>query len=136
MHPDPIEILDRLPEKPPRSRLESYADFIKELRRRKRTYREIAQILEEQFQLHVSKSTVHRFLQVRSPCQRRRESSTEINLPVVGSTTQEMDEVWRRMGELKQQSIPSEMPDKEFRYDREEPLHLIPNAERKESSDG
>src|SRR5207253_7850661 len=83
------EILDGLPEKPPQSCLESLCDFINELRRSKRTYREIAQILEEKCQLRVSKSTVHRFLRARS--RRKRKSppppsvtpmetaSTEIN---------------------------------------------------------
>jgi predicted CopG family antitoxin len=141
------EILDRLPEKPSRSRLESYADFIKELRRRKRTYREIAQILGEKCQLPVSKSTVHRFLQKRS---RRRKplqslvvtpnktSSTEINVPVLveGVSTETTYEVRRRTEELKQRSIPSETCAKEFSYDRDEPLHIIPNVDRNQSSDG
>jgi IS30 family transposase len=75
------EILDNLPEKPPRSCLESFRDFINELRRRKRTYREIAQILEEKCQLRVSKSTVHRFLRSRSRQKRqsRATSSSSAN---------------------------------------------------------
>jgi hypothetical protein len=40
-------LLDSLPEKPPRSRLEPYSELIVELRRRGRTYREIARILAE-----------------------------------------------------------------------------------------
>ena len=51
------EILNGLPEKPPRSCLESFHDFIDELRRRRHTYRDIAKILEEKCQLRVSKST-------------------------------------------------------------------------------
>jgi hypothetical protein len=41
------DILDSLPEKSPRSRLSPYRELIDELRRRDRTFREIAQILAE-----------------------------------------------------------------------------------------
>src|SRR5438552_18633428 len=72
------EILDGLPERPPRSCLESFRDFINELRRRKHTYREIAHILEEKCQLRVSKSTVHRFLRARS-----RQTRKSLKAPAV-----------------------------------------------------
>jgi hypothetical protein len=52
MNPDFQDILDGLPEKPPRSRLETYRPLIEELRRRGRTYQEIVEILEEKCQLH------------------------------------------------------------------------------------
>jgi hypothetical protein len=71
------ELLAGLPEKPPRSCLEAFRDFIHELRRRKRTYREIAQILEKKCQLRVSKSTVHRFLRSR-PHQRRKSPKRSV----------------------------------------------------------
>ncbi len=59
-------ILDALPPKPPRSRLEPYRELIRELRNRGRTYREIAQVLEEHCRLSVAPSTVHGFVQARS----------------------------------------------------------------------
>jgi len=59
------EILDNLDEKTPRSRLAPYRDLIIELRRRKRTYREILQILREKCQVQVSISTLHNFLQAQ-----------------------------------------------------------------------
>jgi hypothetical protein len=40
-------LLDELPDKPPRSRLEPYREFTEELRSRGRTYRDIAEILAE-----------------------------------------------------------------------------------------
>ena len=52
-----LDILDGIPEKPPRSSLEPYREFINELRRRGRTYREIAHILTEKCQLRVAAST-------------------------------------------------------------------------------
>src|ERR1017187_5089462 len=45
-------LLDSLPEKPPRSRLEPYSELIVELRRRGRTYREMARILAEKCKVH------------------------------------------------------------------------------------
>jgi len=45
------EILNSLPEKPARSRLEPYGRLINELLRRSRTYREIARILAEKYQI-------------------------------------------------------------------------------------
>jgi IS30 family transposase len=132
------EILDGLPEKPPRSCLESFRDFIYELRRRKRTYREIAQILEERCQLRVSKSTVHRFLRARS--REKRKSSqpslvtpmekvvSEINPPPIPTHSESADEVRRRIEDLKRRSVATDTSTKEFQYDREEPLHLVPKA--------
>jgi hypothetical protein len=49
------EILDALPNKPPRSRLEPYRELIEELRRRGRTYVDIAGILAEKCQVQPSK---------------------------------------------------------------------------------
>ena len=60
------DILDSLPPKPPRSRLEPYAELINELRHRGTTYRNTAKILAEECQLEVSASTVHDFVRVRS----------------------------------------------------------------------
>src|SRR5271170_6326853 len=59
-------ILDALPEKPPRSRLEPYSALIDELRRRRRTYREIVSILAEKCDLQVSISTIHDFVRAKS----------------------------------------------------------------------
>jgi hypothetical protein len=51
------EILERLPPKPPRSRLDPHAALIEELRRRGRTYREIARVLAEDCQVQSSRAT-------------------------------------------------------------------------------
>src|ERR1022692_1327872 len=60
------DILDGLPAKPPRSRREPYLEFIEELRRLGRTYRDIASILAEKCQVQVSASGLHDFVQIRS----------------------------------------------------------------------
>src|SRR5438034_7383253 len=67
------EILDSLPEKRSRSRLEPYGRLIDELLRRRWTYRAIAGILAEKCQLTVSSSTIHDFV--------RRRSRSKRNLP-------------------------------------------------------
>src|SRR5712691_4775063 len=109
------EILDGLPESPPRSCLESFRDFINELRRRKRTYRDIATILEEKCQLRVSKSTVHRFLRARPRQDRKsprppavtpiKTDSTEIKPHLIPTHTETTDEVRRRIEELKRRPV-------------------------------
>ena len=58
-------ILDELPDKQPRSRLEPYREFIEELRSRGRTYRDIAEILAEKCAVQVTGSGVHDFVRSR-----------------------------------------------------------------------
>ncbi len=70
------KIVDSLPEKPPRSRLEPYGELIDELRGRGRTYREIAGVLAKACRLEVSISTLHDFVKVRS---RRKRTSARRN---------------------------------------------------------
>jgi hypothetical protein len=60
------DILDELPDKPPRSRLETYREFIEELRSKGRTYRNIAEILAEKCGVQVTGSGVHYFVRSRS----------------------------------------------------------------------
>ena len=75
-------ILDALPEKPPRSRLEPYSELIDELRKRRRTYREIVSVLAEKCDLRVSISTIHDFVRAKSKEVRRRRSFCEPQCPV------------------------------------------------------
>ena len=56
------DILKSLPDKPPRSRLEPYLVLVEELRRRKRTFREIAEILGEQCGVQITGAGVHDYL--------------------------------------------------------------------------
>src|SRR5688572_16345823 len=79
------DIVDSLPEKPARSRLEPYNELIDELRRRGRTYREIAHILAEKCQLIAGASTIHDFVRVRSlktrkPAKRQRTAGPAVDL--------------------------------------------------------
>jgi IS30 family transposase len=59
-------ILDSLPPKPPRSKLEPYAELIRELRKRSRSYRDIASILKDRCDLSVGVHTLYAFVRTRS----------------------------------------------------------------------
>jgi transposase len=59
-------ILNRQPDKEPRSRLEPYSELITEMRKRGHTYREITQVLKKACGLKVSTSTVNDFVLARS----------------------------------------------------------------------
>ncbi len=129
-------ILDSLPLKRPRSRLEPYAELIEELRQRGTTYRKIAAILTERCQLQTSASTVHDFLRVRTPTKtpakrgrtvasRMRDAARRApRLSRAQGNVQPPDDVQRRIAALKVRSIPTKPKPKEFQYDPEEPLHL------------
>jgi transposase len=60
-------IMEELPAKPPRSRSEPYKEFIEELRRRGRTYKDVANILAEKFSIHVTAAGIHDFVRRRQP---------------------------------------------------------------------
>ncbi len=130
------EILDNLPPKRPRSRLEPYAELVEELRRRGTTYRNIALILTEKCPLKVSASTVHDFVRVRS----RKNIGGTRQRPVVSKISPSVaagraarntegngppaDDVQRRIAELKLRSAPVSAKPKGFHYNPEEPLRL------------
>jgi hypothetical protein len=60
------ELLDQMPERPPRSKLEPHAEVIRELRRKRRTYQEIAAFFREHLQISVAPSTIHDFVKTRA----------------------------------------------------------------------
>jgi hypothetical protein len=60
------DLLKNLPEKPPRSKLEPYREFIRELRLKRWSYRDIAALFEEELKLAVAPSTLHNFVKVRA----------------------------------------------------------------------
>jgi hypothetical protein len=80
MEPEPRTILEYSPQKPPRSKLEPHRELIRELRRKGRTYREVARLFHERLGLHVALSTLHSFVKVRAKHRKR----TQFELPPVG----------------------------------------------------
>jgi hypothetical protein len=121
--------LDQMPAKA-RSKLEPHADIIRDLRRKGRTYEDIAQFFAERLNLKVAPSTIHAFVRVRA----RRQHRLRIELPPAttnhshpGSVAANDAEVRRRIEELKRR--PPKEPEKQlFHYDENEPLRLVPKT--------
>jgi hypothetical protein len=107
----PEKILDELPIKPPRSRLEPYREFIEELRSRGRTYRDIAEILAEKCAVQVTGSGVHDFVRTRTG---KGEAGGESS----------SDDVQRRIAALKARNTVPEPLSGGFEYNPDEPLRL------------
>ena len=133
------DILNGLPDKPPRSRLEPYRELIDELLRRGRTFREIAQILGEKCHVKTAASTIHDFVQVRSQKEHRtpKRSSTATAKSLSSPTLQAVetatptakpgnavDEVRRRIAALKVRKSVTELTPDGFHFDPSEPLRL------------
>ena len=132
------DILDSLPHKPPRSKLEPYAELIQELRKRGRSYREIAGILTTRCGVSAGTHTVYNFVRVRAQAQKKakaaragaeRSSQTPAAVPVETAITpaaNQDEEVWRRIQALKQRTPPrNEAEKKVFVFDETKPLQRI-----------
>ena len=78
------DILSKVTKKSGRSCLEPYGELIDELRGRGLTYRDISDILTDELQFHVPKSTVNDFVRERS--RRRRNAARQISRRVAKST--------------------------------------------------
>jgi hypothetical protein len=133
MDADLKKILDELPGKPPRSRLDPYRDFIEELRGRGQTYRDIARILAEKCALQVTGSGVHDYLRTRSRGQARQAGSSPksiqppVSNPVAAGTAptaSSSEEVQRKIAALKASNTTTEPGLRGFDYDPDEPLRL------------
>jgi hypothetical protein len=150
------ELIESLPEKCSRSRLEPYRHLIAELRRLRRTYREIAHILGEKCQVQVSAAAVHNFVRLhlrrkRNPIRRpetgflappQRDRTAMIERPVnsprrkrVTTSAVSDEEVRRRIEKLRIRRAPAETTPVLFHYDPNEPLHLLPKTEKNKSDD-
>jgi hypothetical protein len=66
MDPILLSLLETIPQKPPRSKLETHRELIRQLRRKGCTYRDIVRILHERVGLDVAISTIHSFVKVRA----------------------------------------------------------------------
>jgi hypothetical protein len=114
------EILDSLPEKLPRSRLEPYLELVVELRRRGRTYRDITRILAEWCQVKVSVSTVHDFLRPHAGDRRAPgKSGTD------GAAIElRPDQVRSKIEALRHRPPENRLASQKFQFEPGEPLRL------------
>jgi len=119
MEPALQTILESLPEKQHRSKLEPHRELIRELRRKGRTYRDVARIFHERLGLHVAPSTLHSFVKVRAKHRKR----TQFELPPLESTTTESP-VLDRLAALKAKPTVREAKRARFDFRENEPLTL------------
>ena len=131
-------LLDQLPERAPRSKLEPHREVIRELRKKRRTYAEIAAFFREHLQLSVAPSTIHEFVKTRAR-QARQEQEDSPQLPArlpapsVASSAlpspatpalrlPSSDERRERIRLLREQPAPTKPEGPRFQFDPEEPL--------------
>ncbi len=130
MEPALQTILASLPEKSYRSKLEPHHELIRELRRKGRTYRDIARIFGERLNLSVTASTIHSFVKVRA--KHRKQVQFELpplatgeSLPAPNAATAE------RIAALKARSTGRSEKHAPFEFRENEPLKLIHGGDAK-----
>jgi hypothetical protein len=115
--------LGDLPPKPPRSKLEPHRELIRELRRKGRTYREVAHLFEERLGLYVAPSTLHSFVKVRAKHRKR----TQFELPPIQLATAESPELDRVSAFKAMPAVRNPKPTR-FVFRENEPLTLKING--------
>jgi hypothetical protein len=123
MEPELRTILESLPEKTYRSKLEPHRELIRELRRKGRTYREVAHLFEERLGLYVAPSTLHSFVKVRAKHRKR----TQFELPPIQLATAE-SQVPDRVSALKTKPMVRAAKPARFVFRENEPLTLTSNG--------
>ena len=141
------QLLDQLPVRAPRSKLEPHTEVIRVLRQKRRTYAEIAAFLREHLQLSVAPSTIHDFVKTRA-WQARRTKTQPLELPPAGAAPWEppagrspvidsplpapaTNEGRERMRALRAQPPPAPAKPSRFAFDPTEPLTLQPPPKEK-----
>ena len=115
--------IDNLPEKPPRSKLEPHRELIRELRRKGRTYREVAHLFEERLGLNVAPSALHSFVKVRAKHRKR----TQFELPPIQLATADSP-VLDRVSAFKAKPLVRTAKPTRFVFRENEPLTLTSNG--------
>ena len=65
MDPKITDLLNNIPDNPPRSKLEPHSEVVSALRKKRYTYRQISQFLRDHLQVDAAPSTIHDFIRVR-----------------------------------------------------------------------
>jgi hypothetical protein len=120
-----LSLLDSIPQKPPRSKLEIHRELIRQLRRKGCTYRDIVRILRERASLDVAVSTIHSFIKVRA--KHRKQIQYELPPLALESTSSHAnpDDVALRIGALKAKPTEQKPKAKHFHFEESEPLKLV-----------
>jgi hypothetical protein len=132
-------ILDSVPPRRRRSKLEPYAALIRGLRARGRSYREIVTILRERCGLPVAMHTVYHFVRARAqkngtrpPLRRQPSESVRSSSSAAGpspspSLSDRQEDVRARIAAVRRHEPAPAAEKKAFEYDENEPLQLIPD---------
>ena len=125
MDPTLVSLLDSIPQKSPRSKLETHRELIRQLRRKGCTYRDIVRILHERVGLDVAVSTIHSFVKVRA----KHRKQVQYELPPLGSESNPVpvnpDDVAARIAALKAKPVRQRAKPKHFHFEESEPLKLV-----------
>ena len=126
MEPTLLSLLDSIQQKPPRSKLETHRELIRQLRRKGCTYRDIVRILHERVGLDVAVSTIHSFIKVRA--KHRKQVRYELpplepQAPVTARMNPE--DVASRIAALKAKPIEQKANPKHFHFEESEPLKFV-----------
>lgn len=125
MDPTLLSLLDSIPQKPPRSKLETHRELIRQLRRKGCAYRDIVRILRERVGLDVAVSTIHSFIKVRA--KHRKQVHYELP-PLEPESTRgriSPDDVASRIAALKAKPVEQKAKPKHFQFEESEPLKLV-----------
>ena len=129
MDPTLLSLLETIPQKPPRSKLETHRELIRQLRRKGCTYRDIVRILHERVGIEVAVSTIHSFVKVRA----KHRKQVQYELPPLGSDPKSIapssDDVASRIAALRAKPIQQKSKPKHFHFEESEPLKLISQGE-------
>jgi hypothetical protein len=127
MNPDHQALLDRLPDRPERSKLAPYRDLIRSLRQKRYTFREIAGLLATNYGLKVDHTTIVDFT-------KRRPNRSDVSLvstaerhnPLAPSSPVPATTLPRstQPPQIRVQASTPNVPHKRFHYDPEEGLTL------------
>ena len=126
MDPTLLSLLETIPQKPPRSKLETHRELIRQLRRKGCTYRDIVRILHERVGLDVAVSTIHSFVKVRA----KHRKQVQYELPPLEpqssvSTRVSPDDIASRIAALKAKPVDQKAKPKHFHFEESEPLKLV-----------
>jgi hypothetical protein len=123
MEPVHQTILDSLPKTTYRSKLEPHRELIRELRRKGRTYREVARLFDERLGLYVAPSTLHSFVKVRAKHRKR----TQFELPPLELAAADSP-VLERVAALRSKPALRNSKPSRFVFRENEPLTLTSNG--------